>query len=310
MKVTLDLSDLVARGELTEAEAERLQGLAAADTGALSINILLGLGAVAVALGIGVLLPDLWTVIILGAVLFAPGLWLRLTQAARWSVFAQVCLVTGALALSGGLVVKLDGALWLELGLVVGLAIAATVAEAGLLAGLAVLMLTLALGGGTAYGHAAYGLWVPHPALTIGVLSAVTLGLYMLSLRLPHALERLAIIAARTAILVINLAFLVGSLFGDDDAKWPDTVFVVGWALVLAAVGAWAVRAGRRWVVNAVAVFAALHFYTQWFERLGASPVSILLGGLLLIGSGMGLRAFNRKRAVPHGPSPAQQPIP
>jgi iron complex transport system permease protein len=49
-------------------------------------------------------------------------------------------------------------------------------------------------------------------------------------------------------------------------------------------VAVWAVRANRRWVVNLAAVFGAIHFYTQWFERLGATPVSVLVGGVLVLG--------------------------
>jgi len=30
-------------------------------------------------------------------------------------------------------------------------------------------------------------------------------------------------------------------------------------------------------------VFAAIHFYTQWFERLGATPLSVLIGGVLVL---------------------------
>ena len=60
-------------------------------------------------------------------------------------------------------------------------------------------------------------------------------------------------------------------------------VFIVGWAVALLAVAAWAVKANRRWVVNLAAVFGAIHFYTQWFERLGATPVSVLVGGVLVL---------------------------
>ncbi len=60
-------------------------------------------------------------------------------------------------------------------------------------------------------------------------------------------------------------------------------VFIVGWAVALLATGTWAVKANRRWVVNVVAVFAAIHFYTQWFERLGADPLSVVAGGLLML---------------------------
>ena len=69
----------------------------------------------------------------------------------------------------------------------------------------------------------------------------------------------------------------------------PDWVFAVVWAIALIGVGVWGAMVNRRWVVNIAAVFAAIHFYTQWFERLGASPVSILLGGLILLGVAFGL---------------------
>ena len=63
--------------------------------------------------------------------------------------------------------------------------------------------------------------------------------------------------------------------------------------MLLIGVGLWGVYANRRWVVNAAAVFGAIHFYTQWFEYLGPNPLSILGGGILLIVFGLLLRWFN-----------------
>jgi len=48
--------------------------------------------------------------------------------------------------------------------------------------------------------------------------------------------------------------------------------------------------------VNTVAVFGAIHFYAQWFERLGASPGSVLTAGLLALILAIGLRALNTER--------------
>jgi len=48
-------------------------------------------------------------------------------------------------------------------------------------------------------------------------------------------------------------------------------------------------------LVNLVAVFAGIHFYTQWFERLGATPLSVLLGGLAMLASAVALWMFNRR---------------
>jgi hypothetical protein len=57
-------------------------------------------------------------------------------------------------------------------------------------------------------------------------------------------------------------------------------VFIAGWAILIMAVVAWAARANRRWVVTTAAVFGAIEFYTQWFERLDAEPWAIIAAGL------------------------------
>ena len=56
----------------------------------------------------------------------------------------------------------------------------------------------------------------------------------------------------------------------------------------------WAARENRRWVVNLAAIFLAIHFYTPWFERLGAKPLTVLLAGLLALCFAVGLWRFNR----------------
>ena len=74
----------------------------------------------------------------------------------------------------------------------------------------------------------------------------------------------------------------------------PDWAFAVAWAVALIAVGVWAASRNKRWVVNLVATFAAIHFYTQWFERLGASPATILIAGLVTIAIAFGIYQYNQ----------------
>ena len=289
MKITLDLDVLVAEGKLTAAESERLKGYAAADTGQLATNVLLGLGAAAVAVGVGILVPSLETTIALGAMLFVAGFAMRMARIEQWSVFSQIIMVIGALALGGGLFALFGEQLLVRVALTLGLAVAGVVAMSGLLVSLAVIAFAATI-------TVDADLWMPthYLAVAIGSLSLLTLLVYVASLRLPPPFERLAIIAMRTAILLVNAAFFIGSIFGDELLGWSGLSFSVAWALALLAFGIWAVFANRRWVVNTVAVFGAVHFFTQWFMALGAQPFSILGGGLLLIGFGLGLARFNR----------------
>jgi iron complex transport system permease protein len=299
MKITLDLADLVSRGELTKDEADKLAKLGARDTGSLGVNILMGFGTIAVAVGGGFLFPTAQSVIVIGAILFVIGLALILNKQTKWALFAQICVTIGALGMVGGISFLSDGNFYVNLGLALGLAVSAFVAGSGLLGALAILQFSLALGAGTAYWHGGYFTWVEEPTLTIVVLAVLSIALTFVATRLPSVYERVALIMARTAVLMINLAFLIGSIFGDQLVSWDYTiraeVFSVVWALLLVGVGLWGVMSNRRWVVNAAAVFGAIHFYTQWFEYLGPNPLSVLGGGILLIGFGFALRWFNTK---------------
>jgi iron complex transport system permease protein len=313
MKITLDISRLVEEGKLTREEADRLSALAAHDTGSLGINILIGFGVVAIAAGAVALVPTPLTAVGLGLVLFAAGCAIALNRVQQWILLGQICLVIGALMFGGGVIAYrpdsvaamliVTGAFWL----------AAIVARSSLLMALAVLAASACLGARTGYSHAMYSLAIFEPTLTVVLFSALALIAYQASKRLPADYERLAITAARTSLLLVNFGFWIGSLWGDPlmllrsmnakDAPLafisktviPASVFGILWAVVLLGAGIWAVRVNRRWLVNVVAIFAGIHFYTQWFERLGATPLSVLLGGLVMLASAFALWMFNRR---------------
>jgi len=319
MKITLDLSKLLEEGKLSPEEAERLRALAAHDTGSLAINILVGFGVVAVSAGAGALVPKPVTALILGLVVFAIGLAFRLRGKEQWSLLAQICLVVGALMFSGGVLTIGEGALAAMLIVTAALAVASIVARSGLLVAASVLALGACLGARTGYWHATYMLAIYEPLITIVLFSLLALGTYYLSKSLPADYERLALIAARTSVFMVNFGFWIGSLWGDhlllirsllrgdpriltnyfpSSQMIPPLAFVIGWLVVLLGVGIWAVRENRRWVVNVAAVFAAIHFYTQWFERLGLEPMSVFVGGLLMLAFALGLWMFNKRFAV------------
>lgn len=304
MKITLDLAELVARGKLTNEEAARLKTLAASETGSVAANVFIAFGIISVALGIGFFVPTAATAVVVGALLAGFGLALSLARAEAWLLLARICLTIGTLIFGGGLIYLADGAVWAVVLLAVGAAGASVLARSGLLAAISILLVASALGSGAGYWHAFYAIVVPQPGLNVFVFSILALLLFLASQRLPPAYERLAIIGSRTAVLMVNVAFLVGSLFGNQNPPIDALVFTIGWAVALIGVGIWGAWANRRWVVNVAAVFGAIHFYTQWFETLGANPLSVLGGGVLLVGFGMALWAFNRRNQQTAPPSP------
>ncbi len=319
MKITLDLSKLVEEGKLTPADAERLKQLARHDTGSLGINILIGFGVIAVAAGAVTLLLTLFEfkplpVAIFGAAVLALGIALTLTRQASTELIAQILTLIGALSFAGALMVYDDASLRAAIAITLIFAVSAIVARSSLLMALAVLSLAACLGARTGYRHAMYSLAIQEPTITIVLFSLLALAAYLASQRLKADYERLAITTARVSILLVNFGFWIGSLWGDplimlrrmgpnpleNFARWrdavviPDYVFSIGWAAALLAVGLWGARENRRWVVNVAAVFAGIHFYTQWFSILGANALSVLGGGVLILVCAMALYKYNK----------------
>ncbi len=324
MKVTLDLSKLLEQGKITPADAERLKALALHETSNLGLNILTGFGIISAAAGGLVLLLisfsfTPFSAMVIGAVAFVLGLLLLWPQGEIWRLSAQTLLVLGGLTAATGFFVVDLGSPRAALIVTAIFAITAVVARSSLMAALSVLALGASLGARTGYVHAIYSLSIQEPTITIVLFSALALVLYLISLRVAADYERIAVAAARTCLILVNFGFWIGSLWGDrlrlyryltqndvmggpnftaQGAVIPDYAFSIGWALALIAVGFWGVKSGRRWVVNIAAAFGGIHFYTQWFERLGANPLSVLLAGVILIAIAFALRAFNRKPAA------------
>ena len=165
-------------------------------------------------------------------------------------------------------------------------------------------------------------LTVNEPSITIAFFALLAGTAYMLSQQVGQAYEQLAIVFARVSLILVNFGFWIGSLWGDDPGEtsaqgedyrlwsdreaWraahlhvPEIAFIIGWDILIVAVRTWAARTNRRWVVTTAAVFGAIEFYTQWFERLGAEPWVIIVAGLTIIGFAIVLWRYNLTAGSP-----------
>ncbi len=92
-------------------------------------------------------------------------------------------------------------------------------------------------------------------------------------------------------------------------AQWHDHAFFIPaeyfaalWAVGLISLGVWAAIKNQRAVVNTVTTFAAIHFYTQWFERLNTSAAMVIAAGAIAVGGTFLLWRYNRKGSLAAAP--------
>jgi len=299
MKITLDLNRLLSEGKITQDEYDKFSELATRATSHLAFNILIGFGVIAVSGAALALIPAPATAVVIGLIILAAGLLLLRDDSQQWKLLANIFILVGALMSGGGIVTAAKGHLVSILTVTAIFSVAAIFSRSSLLAALATLMLSAAIGARTGYFHASYFLVIQEPTITIVLFSLLAIGLYQLSKRLSAEYERLALVAARTGVFLVNFGFWVGSLWGErSDARdiiIPDWSFAVLWALALIVTAIWSWKRNRRWVLNTVAVFGGIHFYTQWFEHLGASPGTVLIAGIVALGFAVGLGSINKK---------------
>jgi hypothetical protein len=324
MKIVLDLTRLVREGKLSAEQAEQLQVLASRDTGSLAINILMSFGAIAVAGGILALKPSFATGAVLGGIFVFFGLAATYRLGGQWRLLAAANTIIGGLLLAGGVVGLMNGGFVgfvLAAFILLGLAL---LVRSGLLMAIVPLALAAALGSSTGYFHATYMLIVKEATVTILLFAILAWASYKVAQRVSAAYEGLALVFARMSLVLVNFGFWVGSLWGDypgeswlhakiygsrisaqERAAWradalhlPDYIFVLAWAALLIGVGLWAARVNRRWVVNLAAVFGAILFYTQWFERIGAQPIAVIFAGLSVVAIAVLLWRYNAPQTV------------
>lgn len=306
MKITLDIDKLLAEGKIDQTDYDTLRSLAATETTSLGLNILLGFGVVAVAGGMLALLASAAASIAIGLGVLGFGIYLAHFYADRWNMLSSISILIGALMFGGGIITQTKGSLGGFVLLALIYLAAGFATKSGLMVTLSAFAVLGTIGAIAGYEHAFYYVGVEHPLLTIIVFSILAAAAFFASGRFAPEDKHLFIVFSRASVFIVNMGFWIGSLWGDNLFRprdtWdpvrsviPDLVFVLAWAIALVLLGIWAVRNNRRWLVNILAVFGGIHFYTQWFERLGASPGTVVLAGLIAIGISLALFRYNRQ---------------
>ncbi|MGI9523212.1 MAG: hypothetical protein ACR2PG_16370 [Hyphomicrobiaceae bacterium] len=220
---------------------------------------------------------------------------------------------------------------WLALHYAGAIAIACgLILDVRFVTAIAMVPLAASLSSRTFYSHAAYGVAIYEVTLTILQMGLFAVLAFAASLQFSERIARHARTLGQLALIWTNMAFWIGSLWGDvvglflwgprwnvvtsDTEKimskyeaWkaavdafkaqtltiPADVFAAAWAVGIISVGAWGALTARRAVLNIAVTFGAIHFYTQYFERLQATPGVIIIAGVIAILASWALWTFN-----------------
>lgn len=203
-----------------------------------------------------------------------------------------------------------------------------------LVTALAIVPLAQVFETGTFYSHAMYAFYSPEPTLSIIQMTLVIGACVWIAKQASPAVQRQAGVLAIMAFVVLNLCFLVGSLWGDviglhlwgpgwykynadyetysaaRDAYEAQAitisrnVFAMVWAVFLAATTIWAAYGNKRGLFNAGMTFAGIHVYTQMFERFENAPLAFVIGGLAAVPLAWGLWRLDAKLWGESEPTP------
>lgn len=317
--IRIDPQQLQAEGLINADMARLMEAHAVPDSRfGLFVNLSLIMGALAVAAGAIALVPDATTGLLLALLAIAAAeMTRRFAPGASLKVLSAGLALMGVLGLAGWIGWQYEDAADTTLpALLITLLLGAGAIwfRSAFLMVLSVLAFGAVFGTGTGYWHACYGLFVEQPSVTIAVFGALAAGLYTLRSRISAAWKALAGIAARTAFFLVNFAFWIGSLWGDDLGSryryaeghdweaWraatphvPEAVFSIGWPLLLVAIMARSLNGGFLSVT--ATVFLAIHAYTQYFETFGAHPWTLVVGGIVLVGLAVGAAKLTKPPA-------------
>ena len=309
MKIVLNIKELLEEGKINQAEYDKLFSLSKNQTGSLALNLLIGFGIIMVCIGIITLTQSAFTALIMGLLTFLIGLFIQFKGTKEWSVLSSCCSISGVLIFTAGinlwvlwayesdflgLANSLDF-LYAQILTTVILMVAAAFLMSNILATLSILSIAQLIGAGTSYFTGSYTIWVSSPVVTIVIFSVLAFLLYYLSRSILSRYENILITGSRTSVLVTNFGFWVGSLFGGGELEVPPQLISIAWALALIGFAVWGWRANRRWVVTVSSIFGAIHFYTQWFTILDMEAASVVVGGVIAIGIGIGIKRLDSK---------------
>lgn len=317
-KDKVDIGTLLAEGIIDDEKAQELKERIEAQkekNGSPVLNLLIIIGALSIIAGFLGLNPNPHLGVAFAVFLMILGYGIYFLSAKKWVFVAKSFGIIGCLGVCSWLFfISNNNLTSATLVSTILIGIVACTLNSKFLVALLPITISWLIDSATGYFNGVYYISVKQPSISVILYAAMTVAGYAYILKEEGPEEKsknigLIRVFGRTCFIFLNLSFWVGSIFGDDlsasalesypVSKFPFVIpeyaFSIGWALILLTGTYMGGKFKLGFITNTSIVFFAIHFYTQFFETLGANPLSLLIGGLLMFSSVLAWWRYNKE---------------
>lgn len=293
MRILINLDKLQQDGVITPELAKTLQAYSIRDTGSTAINGLLAFGAILMGIGILVWLDSKEAAALISLIIFILGYGIN-TYYNTWAKLGNICMILATLIFSGATGLIINHPFFSPMLGTLILCVATVVTKSHLLISLVPFTL-FAIIANNVKGT------IDMSILVILFYSFLSLVAWNLAKKFKNPYQSLLITFTRINIILVNFGFWTASTFGDiasgglyANSYLSSTMFSIYWLIALVSAGIWGAKRGRRFMVNTVMVFGAVHAFThciglEWY------PLSDIIAGAVCIVFGLFLWRYNQK---------------
>ncbi|GEM_PF-2866310 len=286
MKVVLDLDQSLKDGEISSEEYSLLKENSQKNFKLVAINLLVCFGAIAMSEGVMLMTPSLLTSFLIGGGSLLMAIGLSLFFGKRWRIAFSLLVIFGVVTISNGLGQRYPDSHLVYLFLPLFLGGFSLIAKSAFLAFLSV----PALGN---VGMLIYDLFFEKEQDRLNLFFLFFFLLlfvffYKIQKKVSAEYRRLASVAAKSSLIYFNFLFFNASYSWAPSVEEvknsgliPTWGYSIAWAIVLLVQFYFAIKSRSIWYFYMTSLFAAAHFFIQWYEFHRLTAISLIGLGLL-----------------------------
>lgn len=297
MKIKLDISQLLAKGKITQLEHDKMLALSLENKTQIAVKILAVFGVFVFAIGLIGLTKNLLLIMILCFVFAVAGIFIinNRHKNKEWEILGNIMLLIGSIGIAGCLVTEISkNYIFILISII--FIIFAVLANSRLLIALSALSVLPLAPFNTLVSEDIF-LFNETPTIIIFLYSFLSFATYLLSKKLQEEYKALAIVFSSMCFLIVNFAFWSASLSGEEilNINITEAIFSILWALFLICNLIWAIKKDNKFILSSVTVFSGINFHEKLSSLDFTNEINTLATGITIIIISFILFKYNKK---------------